>query len=72
MPPKILAEETKSVRLPKGTADKLRAATGQPFSRVVRWAVMTLLAKYEAEGAQRLTSNAKEVGEAISQNTEKM
>lgn len=37
------ADDTVTVRVPKGTADKVRAATGQPFSTVVRWMVMQLL-----------------------------
>lgn len=46
---KANADETVTVRVPKGTADKVRAATGQPFSRVVRWMVIALLAKHSGE-----------------------
>lgn len=51
------ADETVTVRLPKGAARKLVAATGQPFSRIVRFIVMQMLSNYEAQG--RLESNAK-------------
>lgn len=37
------ADDTVTVRLPRGTAAKVRAATGQPFSTVVRWMVIQLL-----------------------------
>jgi hypothetical protein len=40
------ADETVTVRLPFGTAAKVRAATGQPFSTVVRWMVVQLLNRY--------------------------
>ena len=45
------ADETVTVRVPLGTADKVRAATGQPFSTVVRWMVIQLLNNYaDADG----------------------
>lgn len=44
------AEETVTVRMPKGTADKVRAATGQPFSTIVRWMVVQLLANHVNSG----------------------
>jgi hypothetical protein len=47
---KQTADETVTVRLPKGTARKLVAATGQPFSRLVRFVVLEMLAKYQTEG----------------------
>jgi hypothetical protein len=47
------ADDTVTVRVPKGTADKVRAATGQPFSTVVRWMVMQLLQNMAGEGNQR-------------------
>lgn len=64
------ADETVTVRLPHGTAAKVRAATGQPFSTVVRWMVVQLLERK----AQELAGNVKEgqredvqraIGEAI-------
>lgn len=62
------ADETVTVRLPKGAAKKLVAATGQPFSRIVRYVVMQMLANYEAAG--KLDVNAKaelreDVAEAV-------
>jgi hypothetical protein len=48
--PKANADETHTVRLRKGDAARLKAATGQPFSRIIRFMVQELLAKYEAEG----------------------
>lgn len=44
--PESRADETVTVRIPRGTADKVRAATGQPFSTVVRWMVVQLLNNY--------------------------
>ena len=44
------ADETVTVRVPKGTAAKVRAATGQHFSTVVRWMVMQLLENYAKNG----------------------
>lgn len=40
------ATETVTVRVPKGTADKVRAATGIAFSTVVRSMVDRLLENY--------------------------
>jgi hypothetical protein len=40
------ADDTVTVRVPAGTADKVRAATGQNFSTVVRWMVLRLLENY--------------------------
>jgi len=48
------ADETVTVRLPYGTAAKVRAATGQPFSTVVRWMVVQLLNSFAED------QNAKE------------
>ena len=44
------ADSTHTIRLPAGTAAKIKAATGQPLSTLVRFIVMELLAKYELEG----------------------
>lgn len=45
-----LADETCTVRLPRGTKAKLVAATGQPFSRLMRFIAIELLAKYQSQG----------------------
>lgn len=50
------ADQTHTIRLPTGTAARLKAATGQPLSRLVRFICMELLRKYEAEQA----GNAKD------------
>jgi hypothetical protein len=50
------ADETVTVRVPTGTAAKVRAATGQHFSTVVRWMVMQLLENY----AKQIEGNVKE------------
>lgn len=47
------ADQTHTIRLPKGTAARIRAATGQPLSSLVRIILIELLAKYEAEGNVR-------------------
>jgi hypothetical protein len=44
-----LNEETHSVRLPKGLADQVRAATGQKLSPLVRTILTNLLDKYKQE-----------------------
>lgn len=63
--PKIPADETVTVRVPKGVPDRVRAATGQSFSRVVRWTVMALLERYEAEGKQQLTQEGQKIGNLV-------
>ena len=57
------ADETVTVRLPYGTAAKVRAATGQHFSTVVRWMVMQLLENCAKEG------NVKEQAREAVQST---
>lgn len=47
------ADETVTVRLPKGTAAKLRAATGQPFSTLMRGMALGLLGQYVASEEQK-------------------
>lgn len=63
--PRAKADETVTVRVPKGVPDRLRAATGQKFSTLVRWTIMALLDKYEAENRHTLTSEAQELGSAV-------
>jgi hypothetical protein len=43
------ADQCVTVRLPHGARDELVAATGQPFSRIVRFMVMELLSRKRAE-----------------------
>lgn len=62
------ADETVTVRLPYGTAAKVRAATGQPFSTIVRWMVVQLLAKHSTDASvkEALRENVQRtVGEVI-------
>lgn len=58
------ADETVTVRVPRGTADKVRAATGQKFSTVVRWMVLQLLENY-ASGINVKEAMRKEVQNSI-------
>jgi hypothetical protein len=46
LPDSRRADETVTVRVPIGTAARVRAATGQPFSTIVRWMVVQLLENY--------------------------
>lgn len=43
------AEETHSVRLPKGMADQVRAASGQKLSPLVRYLLTVYLQRVRAE-----------------------
>jgi len=63
--PRVTADDTVTIRVPKGTADKLRAATGQPFSRLMRWIAMALLEQYTAEGRTQLTDEGRDVGDRV-------
>lgn len=60
---RLTADETVTVRLPQGTAARLRAATGQPFSRLMRFLAMEMLKKYEtaADAKAQLRSEAASV-----------
>lgn len=44
------ADQTHTIRLPKGMGSRLKAATGQPLSFLFRCMAIALLQKYEAEG----------------------
>lgn len=63
------ADETVTVRLPYGTAAKVRAATGQPFSRVVRWMVNALLTKHASEGGGNKLAEGHEAVAAVVNET---
>lgn len=52
------ADETVTIRMPAGTADKLRAATGQPFSTLMRWTALALLEKHTGENRMAETRSA--------------
>lgn len=63
------ADETVTVRVPYGTAAKVRAATGQPFSTIVRWMVMQLLnnfAEADESAKEQLRKQVQQsTGEAL-------
>lgn len=48
-----ISEETKSIRLPRGTAAKIKLLTGQPFSTFMRCMALNVIEKYEAEAAAK-------------------
>lgn len=52
------ADQTHTIRLPTGVASRLKAATGQPLSFLVRCMCIALLQKYEAEGKMASVKNA--------------
>ena len=64
------ADQTHTIRLPKGTAARIRAATGQPLSSLVRLLVLELLAKYEAQAAPNLPAQARADVREVVQNTD--
>jgi hypothetical protein len=53
------ADETVTVRMPKGKAAQIRAATGQPFSRLVRWTMLALLEKYNITDSVKIPENVE-------------
>lgn len=62
------ADQTHTIRLPTGTAARLKAATGQPLSRLVRFICLELLRKYEAEGAANIKDKIRgDVRAAVAQ-----
>ncbi len=52
--PKEKADETVTVRMPRGKAAQIRAATGQPFSRLVRWTMLALLERYKNDESDKI------------------
>lgn len=52
------ADQTHTIRLPSGMASRLKAATGQPLSFLVRCMCIALLQKYEAENKMASVKNA--------------
>lgn len=49
MPGTSTADQTVTVRLPAGMRDRVVAATGQPFSRIVRFICTQIVQQREAE-----------------------
>lgn len=62
------ADQTHTIRLPRGTAARIRAATGQPLSSLVRLLVLELLAKYE--NAPNLPAQARADVREVVQSTD--
>lgn len=54
------ADETVTVRMPKGKAAQIRAATGQPFSRLVRWTMLALLERYKLDEPTNVEQDIKD------------
>lgn len=63
------ADQTHTIRLPRGTAARVRAATGQPLSSLVRLILIELLAKYEVAGARNVPAQARADVREVVQNT---
>jgi hypothetical protein len=64
------ADETVTVRLPKGTRDRVVALTGQPFSRLVRHIVHEVIKREEAKlaaagGVKPLDAAHQRAAEAV-------
>lgn len=64
------ADQTHTIRLPRGTAARVRAATGQPLSSLVRIILIELLAKYEAEGMRNVPAEARADVREVVQSTD--
>jgi hypothetical protein len=54
------AGRTISVRMPEGTVEELRAATGQPFSSLVRYIMLAYLERLRIERRQREGANLRD------------
>jgi hypothetical protein len=52
-------DQCHTVRLPSGMRDELVAATGQPFSTIVRYMCMELVKRRRAERQAAATTNPK-------------
>lgn len=50
-----------SIRMPRNAVDRLKAATGMPFSTLARYVLMALLRKAEAKNAQQVNDVAGEI-----------
>jgi len=57
--------KTESIRVVPGTAEKIRAITGQPFSRVVRWLLDAYIAKHANETTYAKNAQAGEVRKLV-------
>lgn len=70
------AGRTISVRMPAGAVEELRAATGQPFSRLVRFVMMAYLERLRIErrsreGQQLVNKTADDLREIVNEDCDK-
>jgi len=54
-----------SVRMPRGAVERLKQATGMPFSTLARYVLMELLKKAEAVQARQLDSVASDISNIV-------
>lgn len=59
------ADRVVSIRVPADLPEKMRALTGQPFSKIVRF---MLVAFYEAEKAKKLAEGGPDINTELRQN----
>lgn len=67
------AGKTISVRMPAGTVEELKAATGQPFSRLVRYTMLAYLERLRIErrnreGAELQDKAARDIREIVNKD----
>ena len=70
------AGRTISVRMPAGTVEELRAATGQPFSTLVRFIMLAYLERLRIErrtkeGTAMSNQVASELAEIVNEDCDK-
>lgn len=63
--PKGKAMEVASLRLARGTQERLRQATGIAFSTLVRYVIMELLKRAEAKQANQVNEVVSEIREIV-------
>lgn len=70
------AGKTISVRMPEGTVEELRAATGQPFSTLVRFIMLAYLERLRIErrsneGRDLSNKAARDINELVNEDCDK-
>lgn len=70
------AGKTISVRMPEGTVEELRAATGQPFSTLVRFIMLAYLERLRierrsSEGRDLSNKAARDIHEIVNEDCDK-
>lgn len=63
--PKGKAMEVASLRLVRGTQERLRQATGMQFSTLVRYVIMELLNRVEAKQANQVNAVVAEIKDIV-------